>query len=60
MKDADLRRRARWLAIFLLFFGAPQFVFRIAAKVVRPVVDAVDDMVTAAESLGGKFDEDED
>lgn len=56
--NMDLRTKFRWLAVFLLFFGAPQFVFRFAAKVLRPVVDAADDIVTAAESLGGKFDED--
>lgn len=44
--------RVRWIAIFLFFATSPQYVFRIAGKLLRPVVDAADEAVSIVENLG--------
>lgn len=54
MLTVDVRRTVRWLAIFLFFASTPQAIFRIAAKVLRPVMDAAEDVVATVEDLANE------
>lgn len=48
------RQNLRWVGIFLFCATTPQFVFRFAGKVLRPVVDVAEDMVAAVEQAGAE------
>lgn len=51
-RSADWMKTIRWLAIFGLAFSAPQFVFKLSAKALRPMVEAADEVVNALEEMG--------
>lgn len=51
-RTADWMKTIRWLAIFGLAFSAPQAVFKLSAKVLRPVIEVADDVVNALEEMG--------